>query len=83
MKIKAIKLYQHVSFDRKMIGHVNAEQPNLSGLIGPVSLTFIEGMGVLIENANDAVIVSFNNLSAIQLDKSSLKPAEKSEPKKK
>lgn len=80
MIIKGIKLYQAVQINQKQITHLTAKAPQLAGLQGNVSMKFIENMGVLVETDTDAVLVSFNNLAAIFIEKDSLN-LEKKEPK--
>lgn len=75
MRIKAIKLYQAVYVDKKMVTHINLENLRGSNIVGKdVSLKFVEGMGVMVETETDCVIISFNNLAAIQIYKEEAAP---------
>lgn len=79
MRVKAIKLYQAVYLDGKMITHLNLENVRGSGALNSqnVSMKIVEGMGVQIDSDNDCVIISFNNLASIQLYKETKKAASK------
>lgn len=77
MKIESIRLYQSVQLANKHITHLSIKNPGLAGITGPVSMDFIEGMGVLVQIDTQAVIISFNNLAAIYVDKSTIKSAAK------
>lgn len=72
MKIKKIRVYQHVYLDGKITSYFADDH---------LSLELIEGVGVRVESDTDAIIVTFNNISMMQLDKSSLKRAAASKAK--
>lgn len=74
MKIKSCRFYQAVNFQNKMITHLAVENPKGAGIAcNECRMTFIDNVGVHIETENDSILVTFNNLSCIQLFKEEAK----------
>ena len=78
MKVKSVRFYQAVALQQKMITHLAKDAPNLAGIVTQkCDMELVENMGVLIETDKDKVIVTFNNLSTIQLYKDEPKAPKK------
>lgn len=62
MKVKYIKTYQHVTLDNKLVSHF----PNLQHK--ECTMKIIDGAGVYVELANDAIIVPFANIVELRVE---------------
>lgn len=66
MKIKSIKLYQHIQIGSDLISFANIVA---SSSHKAYELSMVPGIGVQIDSPSHSVIATFNNISAIDLVK--------------
>jgi hypothetical protein len=64
MKIKAVKIYQAVEFNRKLETYFVETTDRMVGL----SLVVVEGIGVRVSTAQDSIIVPFTNVAYMKED---------------
>lgn len=74
MKIKSIKLYQHIQLGADLVSFAATKS---NGTHKPYELTLMPGVGVLIENAQISTIATFNNIANIDLEKEQPEPKAK------
>lgn len=76
MKIKAVKVYQAVSFGKKLITYFSEVNPALVNT--RLQFEMLSGVGVLISSGEEHIIVPYPNIALIEVlkEEKKLKKAE-------